>query len=72
MQRLQQLKPAERNVIVSRWGLESRQATSRAEIGLQMGVSAERVRQLEVSALQKLGGDRELRNTYLDQVEEDG
>lgn len=71
-QRLQQLKPAERNVIVSRWGLENRQPLSRAEIGLQMGVSAERVRQLEVAALQTLRQDRELLGTYLGEVGEEG
>ncbi|MCB1842870.1 MAG: sigma-70 family RNA polymerase sigma factor [Halioglobus sp.] len=69
MQRLQQLKPAERSVIVNRWGLEDRQSLSRAEIGLQMGVSAERVRQLEVAALQKLRHDPQLFSTYRDQME---
>ena len=56
-ERLQVLKPQERQVIVRRWGLDRMPAATRKDLALQMDVSPEWVRQLESAALKKLGND---------------
>ena len=61
-ERMQILKPEERLVITRRWGLDEKPPSSRKDISEQMRVTTEWVRQLEVSALKKLGNDRALKS----------
>jgi DNA-directed RNA polymerase sigma subunit (sigma70/sigma32) len=49
-----------------RWGLDRGVPQTRAEIAVQMHVSTEWVRQLEVSALAKLRSDAEMVKAYHD------
>ena len=51
---LSQLTPQERQVLELRFGLDGEQRHTLAEIGRQMEVSRERVRQVELKALRKL------------------
>jgi RNA polymerase primary sigma factor len=51
---LMQLTEQEKAVIVLRFGLENQQACTLSEIGKMMGVSRERVRQIELKGLRKL------------------
>jgi RNA polymerase primary sigma factor len=51
---LMQLSEQEKEVIVLRFGLEDKQACTLSEIGKMMGVSRERVRQIELKGLRKL------------------
>lgn len=62
------LEPAEREVVVARWGLHHGRPLSRAEIADRMSVSREWVRQLERSALDKLSRSRQLQDTARDLV----
>ena len=55
-QALAQVEDRDRRVIELRYGLGGEQPHSRAEIGRLMGISRERVRQLENRALERLGG----------------
>lgn len=55
-QALAQVEERDRRVIELRYGLGGEQPRSRAEIGRLMGISRERVRQLEKRALERLGG----------------
>ncbi|MBK7948292.1 MAG: sigma-70 family RNA polymerase sigma factor [Deltaproteobacteria bacterium] len=48
------LDAREREVIVARYGLDSRPTQTLAEIGARMGVSRERIRQIELRALAQL------------------
>jgi RNA polymerase primary sigma factor len=50
---LEQLSARERGVVEGRYGLQSRELTLR-ELGETMGISAERVRQIEQAALEKM------------------
>lgn len=52
--RMTELNPNERQVILSRFGLDDSPSQTLEEIGKQMGVTRERARQLEASALKKL------------------
>lgn len=52
---LEGVKERDRRVIELRYGLEGERQHSRAEIGRLMGISRERVRQLEKRALERLG-----------------
>ena len=55
-QALAQVEDRDRRVIELRYGLGGEQPRSRAEIGRLMGISRERVRQLEKRALERLAG----------------
>jgi RNA polymerase primary sigma factor len=48
------LKPKERDVIVRRFGLENQDDETLEQVGQSMGVTRERVRQIEAKALRKL------------------
>ncbi|MEM9256115.1 MAG: RNA polymerase sigma factor RpoD/SigA [Pseudomonadota bacterium] len=61
---LKRLTPQEQRVVMLRWGLNDEAPLTRRQMADQMSVSAERVRQLEVSALDKLRGDRDVRSAY--------
>ena len=60
------LEPAEREVVVARWGLHDGPPLSRAEIADRMNVSREWVRQLERSALDKLAQSPSIQDAYED------
>jgi len=60
------LEPAERQVVIARWGLHEGPPLSRAEIADKMAVSREWVRQLERSALNKLSRSETVRTAYDD------
>ena len=60
------LEPAEREVVIARWGLHQGPALSRAEIADRMSVSREWVRQLESSALNKLKNNNTIQSAYQD------
>jgi RNA polymerase sigma factor (sigma-70 family) len=61
---IKRLEPAEQQVVINRWGLHQGRALSRAEIADKMAVSREWVRQLERSALNKLGQNAAVRSAY--------
>ena len=63
---INRLDPAEQRVVISRWGLDQQRPQTRAEIAEQMAVSREWVRQLESSALEKLGRNEQVFAAYLD------
>jgi RNA polymerase sigma factor (sigma-70 family) len=63
---LSDLEPAERQVVVARWGLHDGPPLSRAEIADKMSVSREWVRQLERSALNKLSRNANVKSAYED------
>jgi RNA polymerase primary sigma factor len=56
MQLLSQLSTQEREVLAMRFGLDGMERQTLAEIGRQLEVSRERVRQIELKALRKLRG----------------
>ena len=66
---LQELSPRERQVLRMRFGLEDGRDRTLGEIGEELGVSRERIRQIESEALSKLRHPRlraRLREYYLD------
>ena len=69
MERIAILEPAEQRVVVNRWGLQQSLPLSRADIARQMNVSTEWVRQLETSALAKLGQDKQVKVAYRDHAD---
>ena len=66
LKQIDRLEPAEQRVVIGRWGLGSGRTMTRAELADQMSVSREWVRQLEVSALEKLGRNENLCAAYQD------
>ena len=69
LKEIEQLEPAERQVVISRWGLEQQRPLTRAEIADQLSVSREWIRQLECSALGKLRRNKNVGALYLDDNE---
>jgi RNA polymerase primary sigma factor len=57
---LEELPERERTVVAMRYGLQSGEPTPLREIGRQLGITPERVRQIESKALGRLGRMREL------------
>mgnify|MGYP006428861965 CR=1 FL=1 len=60
------LEPAERQVVIARWGLHDGPPLTRAEIADKMSVSREWVRQLERSALTKLSRNQNVKTAFED------
>jgi len=63
-QHIEQLDPRERAVLYGRWSLDGRPQRTFAQLAEQLEVSREWVRQLEKSALQKLGQDAALSEVF--------
>ncbi|MFT5709658.1 MAG: RNA polymerase sigma factor (sigma-70 family) [Halioglobus sp.] len=66
LREIRQLDTAEQQVVVQRWGLHPGPALTRAEIADKMSISSEWVRQLEQSALNKLGQNATVQAVYND------
>lgn len=66
MRSMKILEPSEQRVVIERWGLDRGTPRTRAEVAVQMDVSTEWVRQLEVSALAKLRNDAGIVAAYHD------
>lgn len=62
---LAELTPQQREVLVWRFGLQDGRSLSLAKVGDRMGISRERVRQLERQALDKLRRRRSMVQAYL-------
>ncbi len=54
MARVKELPDKEQTVIVSRFGLDGNEARTLVEIGRQLGLTRERVRQIELMALVRM------------------
>ncbi len=54
MARVKELPDKEQTVIVSRFGLDGNEARPLVEIGRQLGLTRERVRQIELMALVRM------------------
>jgi DNA-directed RNA polymerase sigma subunit (sigma70/sigma32) len=63
---IRQLDLAEQQVVIHRWGLHQCAPLTRAEVADQMSISKEWVRQLEQSALNKLGQSEMMHTVYND------
>ncbi|MEM8561120.1 MAG: sigma-70 family RNA polymerase sigma factor [Pseudomonadota bacterium] len=68
LREIEQLDAAEQRVVIQRWGLHDGPPLSRAEIADQMSVSREWVRQLEQSALNKLGESEMMKMVFKDHL----
>lgn len=66
LQEIEQLEPAEQEVVIARWGLHPGPPLTRAEVADKMRVSREWVRQLERSALEKLSRNSTVRDAARD------
>jgi RNA polymerase sigma factor (sigma-70 family) len=66
MNSLKVLTLQEQSVIALRWGLDKSPPLSRREMADHLGVSTERIRQLEVSALGKLRDDDDVAEAFQD------
>jgi len=62
---IETLDPAEQEVVIHRWGLQQGPPLSRSEVADKMAVSSEWVRQLERSALEKLGRNKVVHRAYI-------
>jgi len=64
---LERLADRERQIVIMRFGLADGQAKTLREVSREMGVTKERIRQMEVRALQKLrsSGNSECMESYL-------
>jgi RNA polymerase nonessential primary-like sigma factor len=51
---LSQLNEKQRTVVERRFGLDGREAATLEQVGLEMGITRERVRQIQIDALQRL------------------
>jgi len=51
---LAELEPKQREVVVRRFGLHNREPATLEEVGVELGVTRERVRQIQIEALKKL------------------
>lgn len=60
------LSPKEKTVIIERFGLINGEQKTLAQVGMIMGVSRERIRQIESVALKKLSRNPEFRNLAAD------
>ena len=68
-QRLDSLRPIERQVVTRRWGLDRGPVSTRKQLASQLSVSVEWIRQVENTALKKLRSDQallEARGDFLD------
>jgi RNA polymerase sigma factor (sigma-70 family) len=65
---IRRLDVAEQQVVIQRWGLHQGAPLTRSEIADKMSVSSEWVRQLEQSALKKLGQSKTVRAVFKDHV----
>ena len=65
---IRRLDAAEQQVVIQRWGLHQAPPLTRSEIADRMSVSREWVRQLEQSALKKLGLSEMMRAVYKDHL----
>jgi len=66
LREMQALEPAEKEVVIARWGLHQGPPLSRAEIADKLAVSREWVRQLERSALKKLSHSENIKGAFED------
>jgi RNA polymerase primary sigma factor len=57
---LAELPPRERDVLVMRYGIDGDDPKTLEEIGRQLGLTRERVRQIELESLRRLGGLRQV------------
>lgn len=62
---LQKLSERERRIIIMRFGLNGEREHTLQEIGVEIGVSRERIRQIEADALRQLRRNRERFNDYM-------
>ncbi|HCD55196.1 MAG: RNA polymerase subunit sigma-70 [Haliea sp.] len=66
LQEIEHLDPAEKQVVIARWGLHDGPPLTRAEVADKLRVSREWVRQLEKSALDKLSRNSVVRKAASD------
>ena len=66
LSRLATLNPLEQKVVTRRWGLDDAPVSTRKEVAAQLEVSTEWIRQVELSALEKLQSDTLLKEANRD------